>query len=463
MLSESRRTKMRTRVISYAVIVMVISGCTAVQQQGTLTMPVDVQTEFYIAAQGNDGNPGTKDAPFKSLQKLQGLQLKPGDIVYFARGSSFHGGVIIDDKGTSEAPITLTAYGEGHMPKFTNTNINHLNGNIFQVRGSYIIIDGLYFHNGPPAPGANSVVVRKMGAVFLGRGSKHNIIRNCEVYNIPIGFQSYGDHCRITHNYIHDCTGFLSYPSWGPVGIMVATSNHEISYNRIENYIVTGGTFGADGGAIEIDEGEIPKENIEIHHNISVGNEGFLEIITSETKKVHIHHNISDDWQQFIFFWGGTDCLVEHNTVLCRRPKNSNIHLVFTFPEGEAKNNHIRNNIFGVAQGLQVFAGKSPYGPQDYNQPHDHNLFFSLDNSVDDPIGTEPGQGDIIASPRFVNLDKLDLRLRAQSPAIDAATDAGLAIDFEGNPRSINKAPDIGAYEFRGKTPAKNDVSESSP
>ena len=45
---------MRTRVISYAVIVTVISGCAAIEQQGTLTMPVDIQTEFYIAAQGND-------------------------------------------------------------------------------------------------------------------------------------------------------------------------------------------------------------------------------------------------------------------------------------------------------------------------------------------------------------------------------------------------------------------------
>ena len=48
---------MRTRVILYLVIVTVISACDAVQQQGTVTMPVDVQTEFYIAAQGNDGNP----------------------------------------------------------------------------------------------------------------------------------------------------------------------------------------------------------------------------------------------------------------------------------------------------------------------------------------------------------------------------------------------------------------------
>jgi hypothetical protein len=443
-------------------IVMVISGCAAVEQQGTLTMPVDVQTEFYFANQGNDGNPGTKDAPWKSLQKLQGLQLKPGDIVYFARGSSFHGGVIIDDNGTCKAPITITAYGEGHMPKFTNTDIKHLNGNIFQVQGNHIIIDGLYFHNGPPAPRANSRVVRQMGAVFIARDAKHNIIRNCEVYDMPIGFQSYGEHCLITRNYIHDCTGFLSYPGWGPVGIMVATSNHEISYNRIENYIVTGGTWGSDGGAIEIDEEDIPKENIEIHHNISIGNEGFLEIITSDTRNVHVHHNISDDWQQFIFFWGGKGCLVEHNTVLCRRPQNSNIHVVFTFPKGVAKNNHIRNNIFCVTRGLQVFAGESPYYPMDYDQPHDHNLFFSLDGSVDDPIGTEPGEGDIIANPRFVNLDKLDLRLRAGSPAIDAAADAGLAIDFEGNPRSTNKAPDIGAYEFRSKTPAKNGASESS-
>jgi hypothetical protein len=293
-----------------------------------------------------------------------------------------------------------------------------------------------------------------MGAVFIARGSEHVTVRNNEIYDYPVGIQSYGTHVLITKNYIHDCTGFLDYPSWGPVGIMVTASHHEISYNRIENYIVTGGRWGSDGGAIEIDsDGKTPREDIEIHHNISVGNEGFLEITKGPAKgdprNVRIHHNISDDWQQFIFFWAGRDCVVEHNAVLRRTPSNSNVNVVFTFLKGSVENIEIRNNIFAVGEGLQVFGGHSPYYESDYDQQRDHNLYYCLDGSVEDPSGMPLGPGDAVGDPLFVDLDALDLRLRPGSPAIDTAADLGHPVDFDDKPRISGKAPDKGAFEFQ--------------
>ncbi len=425
----------------------------------TSALAVDASPRSYYvdSVRGDDENPGTEKAPWKSLDSLSELVLKPGDSVYFVRGSSFHGGVTIASSGTEDAPITFTSTGEGALPRFTNTDVRHLNGNVFLVTGSHIIIDGLYFHNGPAAPPSlRPSPVRQMGAVFVGPGAEYNIIRNCEVYDYPVGFQSYGTHCLITGNYIHDCTGFLQYPYWGPVGIMVAASHHEISYNRIENYVAIGGAWGSDGGAIELDSDEKhPREDIEIHHNVSVGNEGFLEVTKGPAKgdprDVHVHHNISDDWQQFILFWGGRDCVVEHNTVLCRRPRNSNVHVVFTFPKDWLDNMRVRNNIFVVGEGLQVFNGVSPYSASDYDQPRDHNLYYCLDGSVKDPCGLPLGPGDAVGDPRFVNLETMDLRLRSGSPAIDMAADSGLPIDFDGKPRISGKSPDKGAFEFHGR------------
>jgi len=450
---------MRTSRSSTTVIAHVVMVCAVF-----LSFPADAdRTEYYFDyIIGSDENDGTKVKPWKTLAKLEDLSLNPGDKVLFARGSSYHGGVTIESSGTEDAPIVLTSYGdEGHMPKFTNTDPRHLNGNVFLIKGSYIIVDGLYFHNGPAAARGLSSA-RKMGAVFIGRGATHNIIRNCEVYDYPVGFQSYGTHILITRNYIHDCTGFLQYPGWGPVGIMVTTSHHEISYNRIENYVVTGGSWGADGGAIEVDSDNThPREDIEIHHNVSVGNEGFLEITKGpargDPRNVRVHHNISDDWQQFILFWGGRDCVVEHNTVLCRRPRNSNVHVVFTFPKGALDNMRIRNNIFGVAEGLQVFVGASPYSESDYDQPRDHNLYYCLDGSVEDPCGLPLGPGDAVGDPRFVDLEEMGLRLRPDSPAIDTAADSGLPIDFDGKPRISGKAPDKGAFEFHAREKEQTD------
>ena len=231
---------------------------------------------------------------------------------------------------------------------------------------------------------------------------------------------------------------------------MVATSNNEISYNDIRNYKSIGGAFEADGGALEIDESSIPKENISIHHNYSVGNEGFLEIIGgADVKKVHVHHNISEDFQDFIFFWAGTDCIIEYNTVLSTNPRNSRLNVVFSFFMDSTVT--IRNNIFILSNGLQVFAGDSVYEANKYNQAHYNNLYFCIDGSVEDPVGKPLGKGEKITDPLFLDFKRRHLHLTPGSPAVDAGAKVDALIDFDGNRISHGKAPDIGAYEYTGK------------
>jgi predicted GH43/DUF377 family glycosyl hydrolase len=61
-----------------------------------------------------------------------------------------------------------------------------------------------------------------------------------------------------------------------------------------------------------------------------------------------------------------------------------------------------------------------------------------------------PGEGNISADPKFVDLVKGDYHLKGNSPAIDAGTSDGApAADFEGDPRSMG-AVDMGADEFTG-------------
>lgn len=409
----------------------------------------DSLSKFYVASNGDDNNPGTKDLPWKTLKPVNDHSFESGDTVFFGRGSSFSGGLFIKSSGNLDEPIVFTAYGSGPAPRFTNMNSSILNGNIIQILGSYIVIDGLYFHDGVPADTERDTGARDIGAVYIKQGADYNIIKNCEIMNCPIGVQCYGKHCLITKNHIHDCNRFLEYPNWGPIGIMVATSNNEISYNRIVNYKVSGGTFEADGGAIEIDNVEYPKRDIYIHHNYSSRNEGFLEIIGDvSTENIIISYNISDDYQEFIFFWSGRNCLVENNTVLCLRPKNSRVRVVFSFNEG---NNIIRNNIFVLANGLQVFSGENVYGAEYYDQPHEHNIYYCVDGSQSDPCGKPLGEGDIVADPCFVSLEARDLHPESNSPAIDAGVDAGYSLDFEDNPVPVGDAPDIGAYEYQSE------------
>lgn len=108
---------------------------------------VKINRSYFVDSKtGNDANSGTSiSAPWKTLARLSGLLLKPGDSLKFASGSTFAGGCTIESSGSDEHPIVITSYGLGGQPVFSNPDYSLLNGNVFQVKGSYITIDGLHF------------------------------------------------------------------------------------------------------------------------------------------------------------------------------------------------------------------------------------------------------------------------------------------------------------------------------
>lgn len=406
------------------------------------------------ARNADDTGPGSKGRPWKSLAPLDAHTFCAGEHIYFARGSSYHGGFLVKESGSATQPITLTGYGNGTAPDFTNPDFNVVNGNVIQVKGSYIIIDGLFFHDGTQSPTTKNEDVLHVADVFIAKGADHNVIRNSEVKNSPVGFHICGQFNLITHNYLHDTNRYLAGANWGPIAILVSNANNEISYNRITNYVSVGGTYGADGGALEFDPrlyGE-PIHDVKVHHNYSYGNEGFLESTRSDnqpTGKVWVAYNISDDYQEFILLWQGHDWRIENNTVIRVLLKNSVTDVVFTFRES---GNTVWNNIFVVSAGRKVFSdnGTKVYGMANWaGQTHFCNLYFSADRGQPDPIGVPLGRGEKIADPRFVDFANLDLHLKSDSPAIDGGDPNDFSADFDGNHVPQGKAPDLGVYEFR--------------
>lgn len=69
--------------------------------------------------------------------------------------------------------------------------------------------------------------------------------------------------------------------------------------------------------------------------------------------------------------------------------------------------------------------------------------------------GTLPGSGDISVDPRLVAADHGQVRLRSDSPCIDAGDDAAQpdATDIDGQPRPQGIHVDIGAHEHNGTQP----------
>ncbi len=419
------------------------------------------QPTYYIdcnAANASDSAGGIRSQPWKSQAPLQNRVFNPGDSICFAKGSVYSGGVTIDFSGTASAPITITGYGSGNAPSFSNPDSRDLNGNVFRIRGDYIIIDGLYFHDGAGSADARTESALKTGDVYVDREADHVTVENCEFYNSPVAIHTNGEYTLITRNHMHDCNRALAFPGWGPIAVIVSNAHSEISYNRCTNYILPGGEYGSDGGFIEVDPrcyGR-PVTGLKIHHNDSYGNEGFLEIEGSEPgiDGISVSYNFSNDYQEFIFFWSGRNCLVENNTILRVLPKNSVTDVVFSFRYG---GQIIRNNVFIVNGGKRVFSNNGTetwgFGANYKGQIHSYNLYFSIDGSVSDPIGLPAGDGEMVMDPKFVHYPA-DCRLRPDSPAINAAVGLGYTKDFDDHPVPSGGTPDIGAFEYQGALPS---------
>ncbi len=349
--------------------------------------------KYYVdSAGGNDDWNGTKERPWKSLTKASSASLQMGDTLFFARGSSFTGGIEIKASGASDHPIVLTAYGEGTMPAFRNPDTTILNGNAIRLSGNHIVVDGFYFHDcAAAAANASYTEVWDVGAVRIVLGANYCTVKNCVFSNCPKAIQSTGEYALITGNYLHSANSRpLSSPDWGPIGIHIGNSHQEVSYNVIRDYYYIGGSFGADGGAIEIDDGRNPKRDINIHHNYTSSNMGFLEvswfadIAKTETHDMLIKHNMSDDFQDFVMLWAPVhNTVIEENTIIrTRQVKNDIVPAVFICDYGGAI---IRRNLVITDSLTQVYTGKKEYYR---TNDHTHNVYLSADGSRPN-LGTE--------------------------------------------------------------------------
>ena len=94
--------------------------------------------DYYISNSGNDSNSGTDpSSPWQTLSKLNSFKnFSPGDNIYFKRGDTFYGMLMVNQSGLSGNPITYGAYGTGANPVITGfatiDSWKSLGGNIWQ-------------------------------------------------------------------------------------------------------------------------------------------------------------------------------------------------------------------------------------------------------------------------------------------------------------------------------------------
>ena len=452
----------RFNIVSSFVLLLAVTMQTGLCAEGT--NPV-ARHRYVDSRSGSDQADGSKEHPWRSLERLSRFIFQPGDMIFFVVGSEFEGGFEVNQSGKSNAPIIFKAFGKGPRPRFTNPRSAVLNGNAIRLNASHIVVDGLFFERCPSNPVATDI--HQLGAIFLTTNANDNIVKNCELTQTPVGITIYGERNLITKNFIHDNNSPIQ-PRWGPMGVVICGSHNEISYNRFENYCAPSEEFGHDGGAIEINDRSLPKEDIHIHHNLSLRNQGFIEWVGRVPQNnFSIHHNVCMDYQSFLGMTGPcTNFRVEHNTVvrtLAHESADSEDVIFWNYESYGANTNlNFRNNIF-VYDGARV---EPVFARGQFD--HSYNLFYRTDEeSIPKQAnrsayerkylggGAHLGTGDKIGNPLFRDLANGDFRLQPGSPAIGSGTNLGYAWNFDGQPIPKESAPDIGAIQ--------SGASQSSP
>jgi hypothetical protein len=75
--------------------------------------PVDYSgTVYFVSSSGNDSNDGlTSSTPWQTLDKINSMSYSAGDAILLDSSSSFIGSIAVPNSGSSEASITIGAYG----------------------------------------------------------------------------------------------------------------------------------------------------------------------------------------------------------------------------------------------------------------------------------------------------------------------------------------------------------------
>jgi len=361
--------------------------------------------EYYVATTGQDSNPGTKTAPFRTIKHGVSI-LKPGDTLLIRGGTyreSLRHGYDVIPSGTSwSSPITIAAYGGETVIMKPD------GGSVIGISGGqqYIILKNLVF----------DAINGTGDGVGVNSGSKHIRFIGCEFINAyKNGVLVSDGGAKIPATHVEFINIKVHHNNRGGVGhgMYISTSDNlvedsEIHQNGGYGIHIYSGKGRADYNTVR---------NNKIHNNGTNADTGFKPaglILTAGTGNVAYNNiiwnnpdGISVSWQNPI------DTLLYNNTVY----NNHGHGIVLTY----ATNTLVANNIV-YGNGVDI--------------ANNNSSTTFLSNLTTDPKFTDPASGDF--------------SLQASSPAINAGTHLTyLETDIFGVPRPQGPYPDIGAIEYR--------------
>ena len=385
-------------------------------------------------------------------------------------GGSVVGNIIRENSGRMVAGIQV-----GSAVTVTNNLVEGNFGTSIRGSGTSLIQHNtirnnkaLYYGNGSsisitagsPTIKDNIIEGNEYGGIF-NKGEAiiiDNIIRGNSTNRDGAGIASFSGNPVIANNQIISNTITQSaYACGDGGGIYVEQGEPVIHQNMIiSNTIVCSGSSSQSGGGIYNREGNpIISSNIIADNRVSVA-QGVAAGggLYSFGGKPRILNNtiVGNSANGALRSSGGGVYLYNQQFYDFRTETWSENN--FTF-----HNNIVVNNIVAGADGV----GGGIFSEPNIGRPNlDYNDVWN--NTGGDYSGIAPGAHDISADPLFVNESSSDYHLAPGSPCIDTGDFIYRgADDFDGDPRPMGLAPDIGADETRAFGVAKSGPTQVRP
>lgn len=419
-----------------------------------ITPPVALRT-FYVSAQGSDSNNGISTAtPWKTISKVNSTMFQPGDAIRFRKGDIFTGNLQISSSGTAASPIAYNSYGTGDTPEITN-NGSFWIPSIAVTGRQYVIIDGFKIID-KTISATDHNIQAKFAYGIVVNNSPNCVVKNCDISLVGCGMQIIGssNNTRVEKNFIHNTRMIVNTAGgdddYGANGLIIATSNNKIIYNRFEECWANSRDYGYDGGAVEFYGSAVNGNRIE--YNTAINCRGFLEIGSGSggtaNNNVIAYNKIINCgaigfYQNSGSFVVSINNLQYYNNDVIETKQQYTVPGVLVACSGTATAGMIvmKNNIFWVTINTRIAETK-------FNVcVHTNNIYRMTAGS----LGITKHASELQSSTATLftstsgDPSVWNYALPAGSPAINFGVNVGYTKDFIGNP--IIGLPDAGILE----------------